>query len=123
MNPEPLLWRFPSGTRLLPANSENLQDARTFARSLGRRFVGSTPTDFALQAALEYPASAIILMSDGAPNNPPGYILEKITQLNHIRRTEIHTVAIGDYTHDRNLVLFLQSLARLNYGDFVGVSQ
>ena len=62
-------------------------------------------------------------MSDGAPNNPPGYILEKITQLNHIRRTEIHTVAIGDYTHDRNLVLFLQSLARLNYGDFVGVSQ
>ena len=37
--------------------------------------------------------------------------------------TEIHTVAIGDYTHNRNLVLFMQTLARLNNGDFVGVSR
>jgi len=121
-NPEPQIWRFPSQNRLLPATTENLDEARLFTQTLGRRFEGSTPTDFALQAALEYPASAIILMSDGAPNNPPGYILQKITGLNQIRRTEIHTVAIGEYTHDRNLVMFLQSLARLNYGDFVGVS-
>ena len=62
-------------------------------------------------------------MSDGAPNNPPGYILEKISHLNSVRQTEIHTVAIGDYTHNRNLVMFLQALSRLNYGDFVGVSR
>jgi uncharacterized protein with von Willebrand factor type A (vWA) domain len=88
-----------------------------------RKFVGSTPTHFALQAALEYPADAIILMSDGEPNSPPGFIIENITQLNQFRRTEIHTVAIGDYTHNRSLVLFMQTLARLNGGDFVGVSK
>jgi hypothetical protein len=122
-NPEPQIWRFPSENRLVAATEGNLNEARLFTQTLGRRFEGSTPTNFALQAALEYPASAIILMSDGAPNNPPGYILEKITGLNQIRRTEIHTVAIGEYTHDRKLVLFLQSLSRLNYGDFVGVSR
>jgi len=122
-NPQPVLWRFPTGNRLLPATRENLQLADTFTHSLVRKFVGSTPTHFALQAALEYPASAIILMSDGEPNSPPGFIIENITQLNQFRRTEIHTVAIGDYTHNRSLVLFMQTLARLNYGDFVGVSQ
>ena len=122
-NPEPVIWRFPGGNQLMPASPENLNEARLFIQTLGRRFEGSTPTVFALQAALEFPASAIILMSDGQPNNPPGYILQRITQLNQIRQTEIHTVAIGDYTHDRNLVMFLQSLSRLNYGDFVGVSQ
>jgi len=122
-NPQPVLWSFPSGNHLLPATRENLQLANTFAHSLVRKFVGSTPTHFALQAALEYPASAIILMSDGEPNSPPGFIIENITQLNQFRRTEIHSVAIGDYTHNRNLVLFMQTLARLNGGDFVGVSK
>ncbi|MFT5140784.1 MAG: hypothetical protein ACI9H8_001972 [Lysobacterales bacterium] len=121
-NPEPQIWRYPGENRMLSATQENLEQARVYTQTLGRRFEGSTPTDFALQAALDYPASAIILMSDGAPNSPPGYILEKITRLNQIRQTEIHTVAIGDYTHDRNLVMFLQTLSRLNYGDFVGVS-
>lgn len=62
-------------------------------------------------------------MSDGEPNSPPGFIIEEISQLNQFRQTEIHTVAIGDYTHNRSLVLFLQTLARLNNGDFVGVSR
>ena len=31
--------------------------------------------------------------------------------------------AIGDYTENRALVLFLQTLARQNHGDFVGVSR
>jgi uncharacterized protein with von Willebrand factor type A (vWA) domain len=118
-----VLWSFPTGNRLLPATPENLELARGFTQSLVRKFVGSTPTHYALQAALEYPASAIILMSDGEPNSPPGFIIENITQLNQFRRTEIHTVAIGDYTHNRNLVLFMQTLARLNGGDFVGVSK
>lgn len=121
-NPQPQLWRFPSDNQMLPATAENLHEASLFTQSLGRRFVGSTPTEFALRAALDYPSNAIILMSDGAPNSPPGYILEKISHLNSVRQTEIHTVAIGDYTHNRNLVMFLQALSRLNYGDFVGVS-
>ena len=36
---------------------------------------------------------------------------------------EIHTVAIGDYTQNRGLVMFLQTLARQNGGDFIGVSR
>ena len=122
-NPQPLLWRFPTGNKLLTANKENIELAEAFTQSLVRKFVGSTPTHFALQAALEYPSSAVILMSDGEPNTPPGFIIENITQSNQFRQTEIHTVAIGDYTHNRNLVLFMQTLARLNNGDFVGVSR
>ena len=122
-NPQPVLWSFPTGNRLVPATRENLELAKSFTQSLVRKFVGSTPTHFALQAALEYPASAVILMSDGEPNTPPGFIIENITQLNQFRRTEIHSVAIGQYTHNRNLVLFMQTLARLNGGDFVGVSK
>lgn len=122
-NPQPVLWRFPSDASMLIANPDNLQSAVAFTQSLARQFVGSTPTHFALHAALEYPSSAIILMSDGEPNSSPGFILQNITKLNQFRRTEIHTVAIGDYTHNRNLVLFMQTLARLNGGDFVGVSR
>ena len=122
-NPQPVLWSFPNGTKLLPATDQNLKLAESFTHSLVRKFVGSTPTHFALQAALEYPSSAIILMSDGEPNSPPGFIIENITQINQFRQTEIHTVAIGEYTHNRNLVLFMQTLARLNGGDFVGVSR
>ena len=98
-----------------------MAEAVTHARV--RKVVGSTPTQFAWQSALEYPSSSVILMSDGEPNTPPGFIIENITQLNQFRQTEIHTVAIGDYTHNRNLVLFMQTLARLNGGDFVGVSR
>lgn len=122
-NPQPVLWSYPTGNKLLPASEENIKLAEAFTQSLVRKFVGSTPTHFALQAALEYPSSAVILMSDGEPNTPPGFIIENITQLNQFRQTEIHTVAIGDYTHNRNLVLFMQTLARLNGGDFVGVSR
>ncbi len=122
-NPQPVLWSFPNGNALVPATKENLELARSFTQSLVRKFVGSTPTHFALQAALEYPASSVILMSDGEPNSPPGFIIENVTQINQFRRTEIHTVAIGQYTHNRNLVLFMQTLARLNDGDFVGVSK
>jgi Mg-chelatase subunit ChlD len=122
-NPQPVLWSFPSEIGLLPATKENLKLAENFTQSLVRKFVGSTPTHFALQAALEYPSSAVILMSDGEPNSPPGFIIQNITQLNQFRQTEIHTVAIGEYTHNRNLVLFMQTLARVNGGDFVGVSR
>ncbi len=122
-NPQPVLWGFPNDKTLLRGTRENLLQAAEFTRSLARKFVGSTPTFFALQAALEYPARSIILMSDGEPNSPPGYIIQNISSLNQFRQTEIHTVAIGDYTHNRNLVLFMQTLARVNNGDFVGVSR
>ncbi len=65
----------------------------------------------------------MILISDGAPDGNPSSIVADVTRLNARLRKEIHTVALGDYTSDRDLVLFLQELARRNGGDFVGVSR
>lgn len=121
-NPAPVLWTFPD-RGLLQATPDNLDSAREFTRSLARRFSGSTPTHYALLSALQYPADAIILMSDGEPDNAPGFIIQDIAGLNRFGNKEIHTVAIGDYTQNRGLVLFLQTLARQNGGDFVGVSR
>jgi hypothetical protein len=122
-NPQPVLWALPSDKTLMRGTPENLKLAADYVRDLGRKFVGSTPTHFALQAAMEYQSEAVILMSDGEPNSPPGFIIQNIGSLNQFRQTEIHTVAIGDYTHNRSLVLFMQTLARVNGGDFVGVSR
>ncbi len=122
-NPSPVLWNYPDGTGLIQATPENLEVARAFTQSLARRFSGSTPTHYALKAAMQYSAKSIILMSDGEPDNSPAFIIQDIASLNRLKRKEIHTVAIGDYTHNRGLVMFLQELAKLNGGDFVGVSR
>lgn len=121
-NPAPVLWTYPN-RGLAQGTPENVASAREFARSLARRFSGSTPTHYALLSALEYPADAIILMSDGEPDNAPGFIIQDVASLNRYEHKEIHTVAIGDYTQNRGLVMFLQTLARQNGGDFVGVSR
>jgi hypothetical protein len=121
-NPAPVLWTYPD-RGLVQGTPQNLASARDYTRSLARRFSGSTPTHYALLSALQYPADAIILMSDGEPDNPPGFIIQDIAGLNRFESKEIHTVAIGDYTQNRGLVLFLQTLARQNGGDFVGVSR
>ena len=122
-NPSPVLWTYPETSGLIQATPENLKTARDFTRSLARRFAGSTPTHYAVLSAIQYPAQAIILMSDGEPDNSPGFILQDIASLNRYEKKEIHTVAIGDYTQNRGLVMFLQGLARQNSGDFVGVSR
>jgi hypothetical protein len=121
-NPAPVLWTYPD-RGLVQATPDNLEAARDFTRGLARRFSGSTPTHYALLSALQYPAEAIILMSDGEPDNAPGFIIQDIAGLNRFENKEIHTVAIGDYTQNRSLVVFLQTLARQNGGDFVGVSR
>lgn len=114
---------FPRGGRLVSGSAANLRSAVDFTRSLSNNFGGSTPTHGALLRALQYPADAVILMSDGAPDGSPGQIVSDVTRLNQRLRKEIHTVALGDYTSDRDLVVFLQELARRNGGDFVGVSR
>ena len=72
---------------------------------------------------MEYSADSIILMSDGEPDNTPAFIIQEISRINRFGNKEIHTVAIGDYTQNRGLVMFLQELAKQNGGDFVGVSR
>lgn len=121
--PSPVLWNYPDRSTLMQATPENIRQAREFVIGLSRRFAGSTPTHAAIQAAMEYKADAIILMSDGQPDNNPAFIIQDITARNRFEHTEIHTVAIGDYTQNRTLVMFLQTLAQQNGGDFVGVSR
>jgi hypothetical protein len=121
-NPSPLLWAFPE-RGLVRGTPDQLEAARGFTRSLARRFSGSTPTHYALLSALQYPTDAVILMSDGEPDTAPGFIVQDVSGRNRFENKEIHTVAIGDYTQNRGLVMFLQTLARQNGGDFVGVSR
>jgi Mg-chelatase subunit ChlD len=122
-DPAPVLWNYPGADQLMQGTPENLRQAAEFARGLAHRFAGSTPTHAALKAALQFKPDAIILMSDGAPDNNPNFIIQDITNENRFSKIEIHTIAIGDYTSNRALVMFLQTLAQLNYGDFVGVSR
>jgi hypothetical protein len=121
--PSPVLWSYPDRSGLVQATPANIDDARNYVTSLARRFSGSTPTHYALLSALQYPADAVILLSDGEPDNAPGFIVQDVTALNRYQNKEIHTVAIGDYTQNRGLVMFLQTLAKQNGGDFVGVSR
>ena len=121
--PSPSLWTYPDRSGLAQGTQANIGDAKNFVVSLARRFSGSTPTHYALLSALQYPADAVILLSDGEPDNAPGFIVQDITGLNRYQDKEIHTVAIGDYTQNRGLVMFLQTLAKQNGGDFVGVSR
>ncbi|MEN0077980.1 MAG: vWA domain-containing protein [Pseudomonadota bacterium] len=116
----PTFDMYPRSGALVAADTANLSGARSFVSGMSRRFGGGTPTQSALMRAINSRPEAIILMSDGAPDDGnAAAIVRNITTINR-GRAEIHTVAIGDYTDDRRLTLFLQSLAQSNRGDFVG---
>lgn len=114
---------FPSNGQLTRADAATLSRARAFVDGLPRRFGGGTPTQNAMLRTLNLRPEAIILLSDGAPDDgSPGEIVRNVTNRNR-GRAEIHTVAIGDYTSDKKLTVFLQELANRNRGDFVGRSR
>lgn len=116
----PTFDTFPSNGRLVQADPSTVSEASRYLNGMSSRFGGGTPTQIALVRALNLRPEAIILMSDGAPDDgAPGNIIANITSRNR-GSAEIHTVAIGDYTDDRRLTLFLQELAARNRGDFVG---
>lgn len=116
----PTFDAFPRSGRLGRADAGTVQQAQSFVAGLPRRFGGGTPTQTALVRALNLKPEAIILMSDGAPDDGnPANIVSNITRRNR-GAVEIHTVAIGDYTQDKSLTLFLQALAKNNRGQFVG---
>ncbi|WP_298917756.1 VWA domain-containing protein [uncultured Algimonas sp.] len=111
---------YPPGGSLARASRGEIDGALSFVNRLPRQFGGGTPTQSALIRALNVQPGAIILISDGQPDDGnPGNIVRNITRRNR-GRAEIHTVAIGDYTSDPALTLFLQELANNNRGDFVG---
>jgi len=116
----PTYESFPPNGRFIRADAQALRDAEGYVSRLPRRFGGGTPTQNALLKTLNLGPEAVILISDGAPDDgSPRSIVSNITRQNR-SRAEIHTVAIGDYTRDKQLTLFLQELARQNKGDFVG---
>ena len=116
----PSYTTYPQSGRLTQASVNSVNSAHVFVDSLSRKFGGGTPTQSALVRALNTKPEVIILMSDGAPDDgQPENIIRNITSRNR-GRVEIHTVAIGDYTSDRRLTLFLQELAHRNRGEFVG---
>lgn len=111
---------YPRSGRMEPASPPMVSGAQNYVAGLSRRFGGGTPTQNAMVRALNLKPQAIILISDGAPDDgQPTAIVRNITNRNR-GRAEIHTVAIGDYTKDKNLTLFLQEMANRNRGDFVG---
>ena len=111
---------FPRNGRFTRADSNSLSQARSFVSGMPRRFGGGTPTQAAMIKALNLRPESVILISDGAPDDgTAGEIIANVTNRNR-GRAEIHTVAIGDYTQDKALTIFLQELANRNKGDFVG---
>ena len=111
---------YPPNARMTQVNNVTLAGARNFISAMPRRFGGGTPTQNAMVRALNLKPGAVILVSDGAPDDGrPGAIVTNITNRNR-GRAEIHTVAIGEYTKNKRLTLFLQELANRNGGDFVG---
>lgn len=116
----PTFDTFPRSGRMEPANASMIAGAKSFVDGLPRRFGGGTPTQSAMVRALNLKPQAVILISDGAPDDgTPGSIVTNITNRNR-GKAEIHTVAIGNYTKDKRLTLFLQEMANRNRGDFVG---
>lgn len=114
---------YPQSGRLARANASTLSGAQRFVNALPRNFSGGTPTQNAMLRALQMNPEAIILLSDGEPTDgAPRNIAQNLTNRNR-GRVEIHTVAIGDYTKNPNLTLFLQTLADRNRGDFVGLAR
>lgn len=111
---------YPPGGQQTAVTVSSITGAREFVRRLPNQFGGGTPTQAAMMRALTLNPEAIILMSDGAPDDGSGRgIVVNVTRRN-IGKAEIHTVAIGEYTKDQQLTLFLQELARNNDGQFVG---
>ncbi len=124
--PDFVYW--PARNQIASADLANRKGALAFAERLEPRMRGGSPVYPALIEALQGPAEAIILITDGitVPSHNEGLdpvkIVDEITAKNTARK-EIHTVAIGEYYINKILVLFLQALAQKNNGDFMGVAK
>jgi hypothetical protein len=109
-------------------SSANRAQAQRFLSQLAGKFEGSSSLRDAFAEALETPAEAIILFSDGLPNPayngglPPRALIQDIV-LSNTRGMEIHSVTLGDYFKYKGTVEFMENLARANSGSFLALSQ
>ena len=124
----PRYHRWPENGGLAPMNSANRAQAQRFLSQLAGQFEGSSSVRDAFAEALETPAEAIILFSDGLPNPayngglPPRALIQDIV-LSNTRGIEIHSVTLGDYFKYKGTVEFMENLARANSGSFLALSQ
>lgn len=113
-------WNSPYNTKFLDTN--NLNNLKSFTQNLMLQVGDGTPTKYALKEALKYNTEAIILLTDGSPNNSDtDAIVQEVTNLNN-KAKEIHTIAIGDYLKNKKLSDFLKKLASKNRGYFLGLA-
>jgi hypothetical protein len=109
--------------RMAIGDAAGKADAKAFIQRIPNWLGGGTPTQTALRTALFFTdqPDAIILVSDGAPiDAEPVDIVRRISGINR-GKTEIHTVAVGAFLENRQLIEFLNDLAKQNGGQFVGV--
>jgi hypothetical protein len=124
----PRYHRFPENGGLVAMNPSNRAGAQRFVRQLAGKFEGSSSLKDAFTEALDTPAEALILLSDGLPNPayngglPPRALVQDIVMAN-TRGVEIHAVTIGDYFKYKGTVDFMESLARANAGGFLALAQ
>lgn len=107
--------------KLVPATSKNKADAKKFTAGMAPQ--GFTWTDVALERAFDVKdANAFYLFSDGIPQKEKGKyidraeILEKVKQLNRLRKVRIYTIGFGEADAG-----FMTALATQNGGDFTAV--
>jgi len=124
----PKYYRWPEDGGLAEMSDRSRANAADFLRGLSGKFEGSSSLLEAFEQAFQYPAGAIILISDGLPNPAfneglsPGRLVRSITVAN-TRGEEIHAVTVGDYFKYRGTVEFMESLARANAGGFLALAE
>ncbi|MEL6259056.1 MAG: hypothetical protein AAFQ67_08370, partial [Pseudomonadota bacterium] len=76
----PTFDTFPASGRLTPADAPTVSRAKSYVSGMSGRFGGGTPTQSAMIRALNLKPEAVILMSDGQPDDGrPGTIIANIT--------------------------------------------
>lgn len=104
--------------RLVPDSKGDRERASRFVDALPA--TGNTNTLDALEEAFQLPGlDTIILMSDGAPNQPFTDIHRFLKSANSNRRVKINTVGMGNYFH-AEYGDFLQEIAADHDGMFIG---
>jgi hypothetical protein len=122
----PNFLRWPVNGMSTMSNSTRAQ-ANRFLEGIKDDFKGSSPLLAGITEALQSPAKAIVLFSDGLPNPTfndglnSNRLVRRVIQLNYEHK-EIHAVTVGDYYKYRGTVEFMERLAQNNSGGFLAVS-
>lgn len=119
---------WPAEGALAPLTSASKAEAMSWLAAQTDDFAGGSPMLEAFETAFDFPAGAVILISDGLPNPafndglPARALVQAITVANR-QSVEIHAVTVGDYFKYKGTVAFMEALARANSGGFLALAQ